>query len=294
MKPKRVLLIIPELNRGGAQVSVLKLSDILSEKYRVYLCVFHVHVNATYQVNVPLIDLNTPPTTSIAKKIEYIYRRIRTLRSIKKQYKINATISFLEGADYLNILSRKQDRVIASIRGSKTSDGQISGWLGTLRKKILIPQLYSNADSIVTVSEGLAYEMRSDYQVKSDKIVTIPNFYNTFHISQQAKQQLEPNCQKLFNKPVLVHSGRFHPQKEHLKLLDIFWQVRHQVDCRLLLLGDGELKPKIKERIQALGLGVSKGVEIADVCLLGFQSNPFQFIARANVFVFHVLVGRFP
>jgi glycosyltransferase involved in cell wall biosynthesis len=291
---RKILIIIPELNRGGAQVSVLKLSVMLSKKHQVYLCVFHTEVTATYQVDVCLIDLDTPPTARRAKKLWYVHRRVQALRNIKKQHKIDTTISFLEGADYLNILSRRQDKVIVSIRGSKTSDGQISGWLGKLRKRVLIPQLYRKADTVVTVSEGLAHEMQSDYQIDVNKIVTIPNFYDAIRISQQAKQLLASNEQKLFDKPTLIHSGRFHPQKEHFKLLDIFQRVRQQMDCRLLLLGDGELKSDIKERTQSLGLSVGEVTKPADVCMLGFQSNPFRFIARANLFVFTSSWEGFP
>ncbi len=136
--------------------------------------------------------------------------------------------------------------------------------------------------------------MQSDYQIEPGKVVTIPNFYDTFRIGQQAEQKLSSSYQRLFDKIVLIHSGRFHPQKEHLRLLDIFSQVRQQLDCRLLLLGDGELKPKIKEHARELGLRVDEETEPADVCLLGFQQNPFQFIARANLFVFTSSWEGFP
>ena len=260
----------------------------------MHFCVFHTHVTTTYQVKVPLIDLDTPPTTNNAKKLWYIYRRVLALRNIKKKYKIDVTISFLEGADYLNILSKRREKVVVSIRGSKTSDGQISGWLGKLRKNILIPQLYRKADAVVTVSEGLAHEMQSDYQIESSKVITIPNFYDTARIGQQAEQKLSPRYQKLFNKIVLIHSGRFHPQKEQLRLLNIFSRVRQQLDCRLLLLGDGELKSKIKEHARGLGLSVGEEAEPADVCLLGFQPNPFQFMAQASLFVFTSSWEGFP
>ena len=291
---KNILLIIPELGKGGAEKSFLAVSKLLAKEYRVYLCVFHTETIVPYPMEIESIDLQTPPTQNFARKLMYIITRYWKLRKLKVKLRIAVSISFLEGANYLNILSRRQDKVIVSIRGSKTGDKQISGGLGRLRKKILIPQLYRKADAVVTVSEGLAHEMRSDYQIESRKIVVIPNFYDTIHICQETEQQLSSACQKLFDKPILIHSGRFHPQKEHLQLVDIFQGVRQQVDCRLLLLGEGELKSEIKKRAQKLGLNISEKAEPVDVCLLGFQQNPFQFVARANLFVFTSSWEGFP
>ena len=291
---KNLLIIIPEFGKGGAERSILKLGTLLSTRNQVSFCVFHTQVKSPYSTNIEIIDLKTPPTNNLFKKLYYIFTRIQKLQQIKSNCKIDISISFLEGADYLNILSRKHEKVIISIRGSKTSDGQISGCLGTLRKKILIPQLYRKADAVVTVSRGLKHEMQSDYQVESDKIFTIPNFYDRAQIRRQAEEELPESYEGLFNKPVLIHSGRFHPQKEHLRLLNIFQKVYHQTDCRLLLLGDGELKTEIKVRALRLGLRISEGEELADVCMLGFQSNPFRLIARSNLFVFTSSWEGFP
>ena len=291
---RNTLLIIPELGEGGAEKSFSEISRLLASSYNTYICVFHTQVATPYTFEGKLVDLKTPPTQNTITKLIYIVIRYWRLRQAKRKYRISTSISFLEGADYLNVLSRNHDKVIVSIRGSKTSDGQISGWLGKLRKKVLIPQLYRKADAVVTVSEGLAYEMRSDYRIESGKVVTIPNFYNTSQIYQYAKQELPAAYTSLFDKPVLIHSGRFHPQKEHLKLLDIFQRVRQQIDCRLLLLGDGTLKLDIKDRAHLLGLGISEDAEPADVCLLGFQQNPFQFIARADLFIFTSSWEGFP
>ena len=291
---KNVLLIIPELGNGGAQVSILKLVRILSERYLVYLCVFHTQLKAQYPSHVRIIDLKTPPTSNVFRKLFNWYKRFLSIRKIKRDQEINVSISYLEGANYLNIISRRNEKVVASIRGSKTNDRQIDGILGKLRKGFLIPQLYQKADTIVTVSRGLEYEMASDYNIDSGKIITIPNFYDLRYIYQQAQQRLPQDYQYLFNKPVLVHSGRFHQQKEHLKLLEVFRLVRQQVDCRLLLLGDGKLKADIKNRAQSLKLVVSEDAKPVDVCLVGFQQNPFQFITRANLFVFTSSWEGFP
>ncbi len=298
---ENILLIIPELGKGGAENSLLKLSAQLATRYKVYLCVFHTQVKVPYPVTVDLIDLHTPPTTHPLQKLFYIITRIRAIRKIKRQLMINVSISFLEGADYLNVLTKGREKVITSLRGSKTYDQEISGWLGKLRRKILIPWLYKKSDCIVTVSKMLAQEMHQDYHIPRSLIKCIPNFYDIASVMKMASEPLAPVYQGLFTTQVIIHSGRFHPQKEQMALISIFKLVRQQRSARLILLGDGALRISLKQHAKSLGLKVCDVIDHqpevlpdADVYLLGFRQNPFQFIARAAMFAFPSSWEGFP
>ena len=291
---ENVLLIIPELGTGGAERSILNLSKLLSDRYKVYLCVFHNQIETSHAVDVALFDLKTPPSRNPIRKALYLFVRIARLKRIKRKYNINTSISFLEGADYLNILTKIRDRIIVSVRGSKTRDQQIRGAIGLLRKKILIPLLYCKADLIVTVSKGLENEMQLHFRIHPSKLITIPNFYDIPAVLQQAKKPIAQEFETLFDKPTIISVGRLHPQKEHIKLLDVFAGVKKHLDCRLLILGEGDLKPKIIDRASELKLGLAEGHAKGDVCLIGFQRNPFQFIARADLFMFTSSWEGFP
>lgn len=291
---KNILLIIPELGTGGAERSILNLGKLLSDRYNVYLCVFHNQVEASYAVDVALFDLKTPPSRNPLRKVLYLFVRIARLRKIKRKYNINTSISFLEGADYINILTKIRDRIIVSVRGSKTRDQQIKGAVGLLRKRILIPLLYCKADLVMTVSKGLENEMQFHFRIHPGKLITIPNFYDIPKLLQQAEEPIVQEYETLFDKPTIISVGRLHPQKEHIKLLDIFAGVKMHLDCRLLILGEGDLKSKIMDRARKLKLKVAEGYAKGDVCLIGFQRNPFQFIARADLFMFTSSWEGFP
>ena len=57
------------------------------------------------------------------------------------------------------------------------------------------------------------------------------------------------------NKKVIGHVGGFVAAKNHAFLLDVFAELyRADRDFRLLLLGDGGLRPQIEERLRLLGL----------------------------------------
>ena len=61
-------------------------------------------------------------------------------------------------------------------------------------------------------------------------------------------------------------------------LLRAFALVRAARPCRLVILGEGGNRPKMEKLIAELGLA-------SDADLPGFQSNPYPFLARANLFV---------
>ena len=71
---------------------------------------------------------------------------------------------------------------------------------------------------------------------------------------------------------------RLHPQKDYPTLLRAFATLRKTRNLRLAIMGEGHERPRLEKLIQDLGIG-------ADVRLLGFQPNPFAFMARAAVFV---------
>ncbi|HXG09742.1 MAG TPA: glycosyltransferase family 1 protein [Gemmataceae bacterium] len=80
---------------------------------------------------------------------------------------------------------------------------------------------------------------------------------------------------------VLGHVGRFHPAKNHSFLVEIAAEVaRCRPDMRLLLVGDGPLRPQVEQRIAALG--------IADkVILAGRRPDvPRLLLGAMDVFVF--------
>lgn len=90
------------------------------------------------------------------------------------------------------------------------------------------------------------------------------------------------------NALVLGHVGRFSPVKNHAYLIDLFRAVhakRH--DSFLLLIGDGELRPAIAEKIKALSLEDC-------VVFTGLRSDVPDLLQAMDVFVFPSLYEGLP
>jgi len=149
-----------------------------------------------------------------------------------------------------------------------------------LRRKLprLLRLWYAQADAVVAVSAGVADEIAAVAQVPRAQIHVIHNPIDADRIARQAETIPDHPWFQPGQPPVLLAAGRLHPQKDYPTLLRAFASLRKERELRLAILGEGHERPRLEQLIGGLGIG-------ADVRLLGFQKNPFAFMARAAVFV---------
>lgn len=85
------------------------------------------------------------------------------------------------------------------------------------------------------------------------------------------------------DEPVVMTAGRLEPQKAPHLLVEAFASVaRRHPNARLLLAGDGELRPRVEALIDRLGLR-------GRVQVLGFRNDVPDLLAAADVFAFSSL-----
>lgn len=301
---RRVLLLIPNLDFGGAQRSFSKISIGLTEHCDVDVAVFNTEAGVAFPYGGNLIDLKVAGGGNVVDKAKNFWARISRLKELKRKNRYDACISFLEGADYVNVLSKSGlgERTVISIRGSKKFDAEITGWRGKLRMDVMIPLSYRRADRIVAVSEGLRDEVLETTPEAAPRVRVIPNFYDNAGIQKLAAESLPAGYDAVFRHPVIINSSRLHIQKDFAGLLNVFALVVKQVPAaRLCIIGDGSLRePLLKQAREDLGLrthDIWSGVPVDDsyqVYFLGYQDNPFKFLAKANVFAFTSLYEGFP
>lgn len=298
MSQKKILLIIPEMMMGGAQRSISKLSLEFSKHHIVYLVVFNTVDGIAYAHGGELVSLDVIPGRGVFNKIKSFVQRINLLRKLKKDLSIDVSISFLEGADYINILSRVHDKIILSIRGSKRYDETIEGKFSFLRNNILIPWLYRKADLIVTVNHGIVNELRTSYGLKKSNIITIGNFYNPEEIKRQAAAPKNDNFKRLYDDPVVVVTGRLAVEKGLKQLLHVFYHLKKVHErLRLVFVGDGSELSELVSIAGQLNLKVKRDFDFQkspDVVFVGSQPNVFAFLKGATLFLMNSSSEGFP
>lgn len=87
---------------------------------------------------------------------------------------------------------------------------------------------------------------------------------------------------------IVGHVGRFNPQKNHKFVIDIFSEiVKIKSDTKLLLIGDGDDREEIEERVKRLGLS-------ENVIFAGVRSDVNELLQAMDVFLFPSLYEGLP
>lgn len=302
MARPRLLMIIPNRGLGGAQRAFHDHGVALRDYYDITEVIFNEDEPDLYPSGNAVRNLGVPGGGSPLDKLRNFYQRVAQLRALKRELACDVAISHLEGADYVNLLSKGREKVILLIQGSKVHDGEIKGGLGWLRKRLLIPWLYRRADKVVTVSRDIIPEMTEVFGVPRDRLSAINNSFDVEKVRERSREPLPAATQAAIygTVPVLVTSGRLATQKNQAPLLDIFAALLKRQPAKLVFVGDGELRDELARRARALSLRTYLAWESApltsdyDVYFVGLQSNPFQYIRPAQVFVFPSAWEGFP
>jgi glycosyltransferase involved in cell wall biosynthesis len=283
-----LLMVIPNYGYGGAQRVFSNLSSALSSEYRLVLVVFNNDQHDVYESSGIKLSLNVAAGRTLFSKFLRFIERCRKLRRIKNKYSCVATISHLEGANFINILSGGPGRKILCVHGSKTApDSNRRGLIKVVERRGLIPVLFRRADRIVAVSQGIREELHTHFGVSKARIEVIRNGVNLELIGQMSRQPIPSEHEEIFKKPVIVYSGRLAPQKNPVPVIDIYFGVLQHLDCNLLILGDGPLKSAMQQRCDDLNLTFSESSSSPTTRILftGFTTNPFAYLAKSSCYI---------
>ena len=128
-----------------------------------------------------------------------------------------------------------------------------------------------NCVTPVAISNAVQKSVFEYYHVKY-----VPMIYNGIDLSKCIEKRDYSATTGLS----YIHVGRFSEQKNHEMLIDAFKIVHEKLPySELHLIGEGELKDRIKCKVNELGLTKCVYFE-------GIQKNVFPFLASADVFVF--------
>jgi glycosyltransferase involved in cell wall biosynthesis len=295
----KLLFIIPSLVGGGAERVCVNIYKGLKnyENYKIYLVLFQKILK--YEItDEEIISMDIKGSPNILGKIKNFLLRFYRLLKIKKEINPDVCISFLESADFLNLITKfGRHKVILTIHNTMSEyfkqlyDDSFSKKLASFVYNNSYKILAKKANLIICVSHGIAKDFAESYNVDSSKIKVIHNPINLDEIEKFCEENLN-EYELIFKHPVLITAGRLTKQKGQWYLLRVFKALKEKhKDLKLVILGEGELKDYLVKLSEELGLKTyvwdkDELSESFDVYFLGFQKNPFKFIARAKLFVF--------
>ncbi len=137
---------------------------------------------------------------------------------------------------------------------------------------------YRSVDQIIAVSEGVARDVQRITGLPPDRIRVVRNPVVTPQLRELALT--EPPHPWLSKKelPVILGAGRLTRQKDFPTLLRAFALLQNRCPSRLVILGEGALRQRLTALAGELGIREK-------LALPGFTTNPYAWLARADLFV---------
>lgn len=274
---KKVIFLITDLSMGGGQRVVSELSLNFPDCIETTIVLFKNKVSYPYKGK--LISLDLPISHNFLLRIYCFFLGIYRFKKIIKREKPAYVISFGIPANVVNVLSHKKTLIRADGFMLKSKN---------LGYRILAKLFFKKSEKFICVSKTMANDLIKNFRIKKEKIKIIYNPIDIEKIYSLIQEPIESKRYEIFKNPVIINAGRFSEEKNQAHLIRTFKQVRDKIrEAKLVILGEGETEPYLRELVKDLNLENS-------VYFLGWQDNPFKFLARAKVYVLPSLMERLP
>lgn len=275
-------IMIDSLEGGGAEKVAKIVSDyLLQQGDQVFLFIFARKGKGVFQLSGQVVFFDEVPVRDNRGRAvfyEDLFRTGRKIKRIKKKYHIESTLSFMEKANMLNVLSRAQDRVIISIHTILSVRKELTG---PFYDRQNLHFLYSKADRIITLSEDGRRELTEYYALPSNLVTVLPNPIADYLFDTEDRQWI-------YGSKCIVTVARLDPVKQQDHLIRAFSKVVEKYpDACLILCGQGLLEGYLR--------GLAKNLSIEEnVIFPGFTREVPYFLKHARAFVLTSKCEGFP
>jgi glycosyltransferase involved in cell wall biosynthesis len=269
----RVLFVSKWLDKGGAERFVsTALENLDLERFDLRLCVFRAIFGYPVPASVPIAVLSPAMEHRAWQLPGMIWRLAQQLDRDRPDVVLSAYAypSFVVGAALR--LARHRPRWIARV-------GSNPVWHEAGMRQWVLRWLYRRVDLFIANARGLMPTMVEVYPVAAGRIHYQPNPSDFSRIDALAAEPLEnPPADREAVNGIVVAVGRFSAEKRIDLLIDAMAALEASRRPLLVLCGEGPLQGDLERQVARLEIGNR-------VRFAGFCRNPFQWIARADLFV---------
>lgn len=273
---KRLLCIISCMNTGGAETFLMKIYRSLDKtKYQMDFC-----VNSQNNFYEKEIIENGGKIYIIPPKSNNPIKSFLSIKSIVKNNKYRYVIRVNEHS--LSTL----DLLAAKLGGAKILSMRSSNASSSNKKSIFLHKLFKFMPKMIPNAKLAPSKLAAEYTfgnkcIENHKAYLLNNGLNvkqfTFSEEKRKEKRGELNIE---NKIVIGHIGRFNAQKNHEFLIDIFNEIhKKKLNSILVLVGQGDLENKIKEKVNRLKLE-------NNVLFLGVREDIPDLLCAFDFFLF--------
>lgn len=264
---KKLFFIIPSIAGGGAERVFVNLVNGIDKSLFDVTLIYLSDKGKAYEVTnkVCIINLKVKRVRNAPFKIIKLVRKEKPDLIISTLGHLNMMLLILK-----NFFPKKTKLIIrqTNIKSLSKSGSKI------IQKKL--DKFYSNADRIICQSESMKDDFIKFTNIEKN-VVKIYNPIDIDSVLKKAKEVIDfdfPSDQKN-----IFFAGRLNAVKRIPLIIDAFKKFhKKNSQSTLYILGEGEDKKQLENYIEKNNLFDS-------VKLLGFQENPYKWIANADLFL---------
>ena len=254
-------IIVNCLTGGGAERCAADLSLFFEKKGYNVIFFTDLSVKSTYNYKGKLVNF----TYKLTNTLNPLENKIEELRDLKDKYSIDIAISFMQFANYINIMSKGDEKIVLtthSVNSEYAKQDRSVFW-----SEYTFRELYQYADVITFPSEYCRKDWLDHYGDQNNITRTI---YNPVHVMQTGGKAKREN--------IVLAIGRLHVIKRQWHIIRVFKLIKEKCpNSRLIILGDGELRSQLEQLIMDFQLE-------NDVEMPGNVTDVNDYLARAKVF----------
>lgn len=276
-KPIRILQVVTQMHRAGLETMLMNYYRNIDRDLVQFDFLVHRDDEYDYDREIEALGGHIYHVRPITPRNFMGYLDdLSAFFSEHSEYKI--VHAHLDALSAFVLRAAKRKNVPVRIAHSHNTDfDKDSKMLLRYFAKALIP-LY--ATHFMGCSKPALKFMFGEQIANGSSALVLPNAIDltAFSFSREKRICVRENL-GIDEKLVIGHIGRFGYQKNHEFLIDIFAELyRLRSDAVLLLIGDGEDKPKIEEKVRNLGLEGS-------VRFLGVRNDIPDLLSAMDLFV---------
>lgn len=276
-EPIRILQVFAEMNRGGAEMMIMNLYRHIDRERIQFDFIVHTPNDCAFDEEIKQLGGRIYKVPKYKGINHFAYKNVwENFFKNHSEYKIIHGHVRSTASIYLKIAKKYSLTAIAHSHNTSSGTG-----IKANVKNVLQYPIRNISDYFLACSESAGKWLFGDKIVASNNFKVFNNAIDVekFTFNNQIRDAIRKEFE-IEDKFVIGHVGRFHPQKNHELLIDIFKNIHNKVeDSVLLLVGDGFLKESIQAKV------IDEDIEDS-VIFVGLRADVPDIFQGMDLFLF--------
>lgn len=275
-----ISILINSLTSGGAEKVVLTLLQKLGQKYDDLELIF-IEKEQFYEIPEGTKTTYLTGFDSLENgflKMPYLLVCAWRLKKHVKKNNTKIVQSHLLRATFINAFAKMLgSKHHAQVVIHSRINFENRSWVFRIFAKWVYKKILHRADSVISICQVMKNDLDEYLNLKNHpKHVAIYNPHNLNEVKKMSKE-IPLDFDFLLEKKYIISVGRLAQGKRLDDLIRAFYNLKKE-EVELIFIGNGSEEKELKRLVKELEL--EKVVHF-----LGYQPNPYQYLAQADIYV---------